>query len=144
MEWRPNIELAKTAKIMVLQLSRGQCPARHKKDAPGRRLSGLYQSRQPHSDKPTLASVYDAIKVDVTSSFAFSPLSREMHANPISHRVYIIYLYASTAVLFATACEGWVLGKRLRKAITKVQKAARQKPNSKGSEKGRILKNLGE
>ena len=33
-----------------------------------------------------------------------------------------------TAVLFATACEGWVLGKRLRKAITKVQKAAGQKP----------------
>ena len=42
--------------------------------------------------------------------------------------IYIyIYLYASTTVLFATACEGWVLGKRLRKAITKVQKA-----NSKG------------
>ena len=51
---------------MVVQHSRGQCPARHKKDAPGRRLSGLYQSRQPHSDKHTLASVYDAIKVDVT------------------------------------------------------------------------------
>ena len=35
--------------------------------------------------------------------------------------IYIyIYIYASTTVLFATACEGWVLGKRLRKAITKV------------------------
>ena len=44
--------------------------------------------------------------------------------------IYIfIYIYASTAVLFARACEGWVLGKRLRKAIIKVQKAARQKPN---------------
>ena len=53
---------------------------------------------------------------------AFSPLSREIHANPISHRVYI-HIYASTTVLFKTACEGWVLGKRLRKAITKVQKA---------------------
>ena len=42
-----------------------------------------------------------------------------------------IYIYASTAVIFATACEGWVLGTRLRKAITKVQKAAKQKPNSK-------------
>ena len=40
--------------------------------------------------------------------------------------------HASTAFLFATACEGWELGERLRKAITKVQKAARQKPNSKG------------
>ena len=37
------------------------------------------------------------------------------------------------------ACKGWVLGKRLRKVITKVQK-----PNSKGWEKGRILKSLGE
>ena len=39
------------------------------------------------------------------------------------------------AVLFATACEDWVLSKRLRKAITKVQKAARQKPNSNDEKK---------
>ena len=91
-----------------------------------------------------------------------------MLANRTSHRVYhlidrrlipyhakcmwiqssiefiYLYIYPSTAVLFATACEGWVPGKRLRKAITKVQKAARQKPNSKRSEKGRILKSLDE
>ena len=42
--------------------------------------------------------------------------------------IYIyIYLFICINGLFATACEGWVLGKRLRKAITKVQK-----PNSKG------------
>ena len=35
-----------------------------------------------------------------------------MHANPITHRVYIyIYLYPSTAVLFAMACEGSVLAR---------------------------------
>ena len=34
------------------------------------------------------------IKARVLISTGFSPLSREMHANPISHRVYIfIYLY---------------------------------------------------
>ena len=38
--------------------------------------------------------------------------------------IYIyLSIYASTMVLFLTVCEGWVLGKRLRKAITKVQKA---------------------
>ena len=42
--------------------------------------------------------------------------------------IYIyIYLFICINGLFGTACEGWVLGKRLRKAITKVQKA-----NSKG------------
>ena len=36
------------------------------------------------------------------------PLSREMHANPISHRVYLfIYIYASTVVLMRAALEFW-------------------------------------
>ena len=38
-----------------------------------------------------------------------------------------IYIYVRYTVLFVTACGVWVLGKRLTKAITKVQKAARQK-----------------
>ena len=47
----------------------------------------------------------------VLISTGVSPLSGEMQANPMSHRVYLfIYIYASTAVLFAMACEGWVLG----------------------------------
>ena len=40
-----------------------------------------------------------------------------------SQEQYCIY----RLVLFVTACGGWVLGKRLTKAITKVQKADRQK-----------------
>ena len=38
-----------------------------------------------------------------------------------------IYIYVRYTVPFVTACGGWVLDKRLTKAITKVQKAARQK-----------------
>ena len=43
----------------------------------------------------------------------------------IQSRIEFIYIYIFICIngLFATACEGWVLGKRLRKAITKVQKA---------------------
>ena len=41
-----------------------------------------------------------------------------------------IYLFICTVRgPFAMAWEGWVLGKHLMKTITKVQKAARQKPN---------------
>ena len=70
-----------------------------------------------------LTSIW-VLLLDVCHSTLFSPLSQEMQANPISHRVYLfIYLYGT--VLFVTACGGWVLG--LTKAITKVQKAARQK-----------------
>ena len=72
---------------------------------------------------------------------AFSRLSREMQANAISHRVYIclyiyifIYMYG-TRSFFATACKGWVLVTP-RKAITKIQKAAGQKPHRKWWEKG--------
>ena len=55
------------------------------------------------------------------------------HAKSMRIQSHIEFIYASTTVLFATACEGCVLGKHLRKAITKVYfvKAARQKPNSK-------------
>ena len=45
--------------------------------------------------------------------------------------VFLVYTYVRYTVLFAPACKVWVLGKRFTKAITKVQKAARQKPNSK-------------
>ena len=79
------------------------------------------------------------IKARVLISTGFSPLSREMHANPISHRVYIfIYMHQSWSFLRRRAKVGY-WGKRLRKAIRKLQK-----PNSKRWEKGRILKSLGE
>ena len=43
-----------------------------------------------------------------------------MQANPISHRVYLfIYIYGSTAVLFAMAYEGWVLGETFEESNNK-------------------------
>ena len=67
-----------------------------------------------------------------------------------SCRVYLfiyifiyIYMHQPRSFLRRRAKVGY-WGKRLRKTIRKVQKAARHKPNSKRWEKGRILKSLGE